>query len=125
MRAVRPKQVALAGALGTAVLAGAASVLVRGASDNIQLAAEFVPVLAAVAFIFMWLYHDAVEYGYRRSALLNIGIVAIALIFVPVYLVRARPRGQRLKPVLMFYLLVVAWMALGLATDFVTDYLVG
>ena len=119
-----PKKLALAGGLVTAIAAGAAAVVFKEASGTKLLVAEFVPVLAALAFIFMWLHHDALEYGYRRSALLNIGIVAIALIFVPVYFIRARPRGKRLKPVLTFFLLVAAWACLGLVTEFVTEFLV-
>ena len=119
-----PKHVALVGGLLTAIAAGAAAVVFKEASGTKLLVAEFVPVLAALAFIFMWLHHDALEYGYRRSALLNIGIVAIALVFVPVYFVRARPKGKRLKPVLAFFLIVAVWACLGLAAEFVTEALV-
>ena len=121
---MRPKQLALAGGLMTAIAAGAASVVFKEASGTRLLVAEFVPVLVALAFVFMWLHHDALEYGYRRSALLNIGIVAVALIFVPVYFIRARPRGRRLKPVLTFFLLVAVWACVGLAAEFVTESLV-
>ena len=44
---------------------------------------------------------------------------------VPVYFIRARPTGQRLKPVLLFFVLVIGWTCLGMTTLTVIEYLAG
>ncbi|HEY2345214.1 MAG TPA: hypothetical protein VGH80_04940 [Xanthomonadaceae bacterium] len=49
--------------------------------------------------VFVWLRGDEQDYRYRRSAAMNIGIVALGLVFLPVYLIRSRPKGKRLKAI--------------------------
>ena len=55
---------------------------------------------------FIWLREDGKENGYRRSPWFNIGIVLLALVFVPLYFYRSRKRGFRLRPILFFLGLV-------------------
>jgi len=57
---------------------------------------------------FWWLRLDSIEHGVRRSPLLDAGIVLAALIFVPYYFFHTRPQGQRARPVLGFFALLVA-----------------
>jgi hypothetical protein len=44
---------------------------------------------------FYWYRLDSDIHQYRRGALLNVGIVMLAIVAVPYYLVRSRPRGQK------------------------------
>jgi hypothetical protein len=55
-------------------------------------------VLATLMFSFLcfcWYRVDSEERMYRRTALLNVGIVMLAILAVPYYLVRSRPAGQK------------------------------
>jgi hypothetical protein len=49
------------------------------------------------ALTFGWVYVDSQHVGYRRSPLLNLGIVLLAFVAVPYYLLRSRPAGARLR----------------------------
>jgi CDP-diglyceride synthetase len=55
-------------------------------------------VLATLMFSFLsfcWYRLDSEARMYRRTALLNVGIVMFAILAVPYYLVRSRPAGQK------------------------------
>jgi len=71
-------------------------------------------VLSTVLFsflIFCWYRLDSDARLYRRTVLLNIGIVMAAIVAVPYYLVRSRPAGQRgaaLLRLVGFWLLMIA-----------------
>jgi hypothetical protein len=59
-------------------------------------------VSTSIAFsllIFWWYWADSTSRSYRRSPLLNVAVIAVAFVAVPYYLVRSRPRGQRLRAV--------------------------
>jgi hypothetical protein len=47
--------------------------------------------------IFWWYWLDSESRSYRRSALLSMAIVAIALFAVPYYVLRSRAKGERLR----------------------------
>ncbi len=56
-------------------------------------------VSTSIAFsllIFWWYWADSTLRSYRRSPLLNVAVIAVAFVAVPYYLLRSRPRGQRL-----------------------------
>jgi hypothetical protein len=72
-------------------------------------------VLSTVLFSFLcfyWYRLDSEARMYRRTALLNVGIVMFAVLAVPYYLVRSRPAGQKGRALLRLagfcVLLVVA-----------------
>jgi hypothetical protein len=55
-------------------------------------------VLSTLMFSFLcfcWYRLDSDVLMYRRTALLNVGIVMFAVLAVPYYLVRSRPAGQK------------------------------
>ena len=55
-------------------------------------------VLSTLMFSFLcfyWYRLDSEARMYRRTALLNVGIVMFAILAVPYYLVRSRPAGQK------------------------------
>jgi hypothetical protein len=69
----------------------------------------FVPLTINLFFLFGWLRIDGQEIEYKRSDLMNIGIVLITPIIFPVYLAKSRPTGQRAKAIACFALFLVGW----------------
>lgn len=63
---------------------------------------------------FLWYCRDGDARGYERSRWLSIGVVALAPLAIPYYLVRSRPDGQKGRAVFRFVgyvlLLVLAMM---------------
>lgn len=51
---------------------------------------------------FYWYRLDSLARGYRPSAWLNVGVVMLAVVAVPYYLVRSRPAGARARALLRF-----------------------
>ena len=76
-------------------------------------------VLSTVLFSFLsfcWYRLDSDAHQYRRTALLNVGVVMLAIVAVPYYLVRSRPAGQKGRALLRlagFCVLLGAAGALG------------
>jgi hypothetical protein len=120
---VKPLHIALGGVLLTSVLAGLADALLANAVGFLKLVADFGPMVLGLAFLFAWMHFDERRHTYRRSPLLNIGIVALAILFVPVYLIRSRPPGRRLLSVLAFFGVVALWLLIAAITAAVTEYL--
>jgi hypothetical protein len=50
---------------------------------------------------FVWFCRDSDAYRYRRSWWRNVGFIFMAVLFVPWYLVRTRPKGSRFFAFLM------------------------
>jgi len=107
------------------VLAGIADGLLAETTGALRLVADFGPTLIGLGFIFAWLHHDEMQHAYRRSPLLNIGIVLVALVFVPVYLVRSRPAGRRFLAVMLFFAVVGLWLVIGQLTAQAARHLAG
>jgi hypothetical protein len=57
---------------------------------------------------FYWLHYDARELAIKRPAWLNVGIVMLAIVFVPYYLYKTRPSGRRWPAILGFLGIVLA-----------------
>ncbi len=68
-----------------------------------------VPFIAIYGVVFWWLHHDSALHDYQPSALLKVGIVLVIMIFMPVYLFKSRPKGQRLRPIASFIGLVLLY----------------
>jgi hypothetical protein len=47
--------------------------------------------------IFYWYHMDSTERSFKRSLLLNIGVIGVAPIGVPIYMYRRSERGARLR----------------------------
>ena len=65
--------------------------------------------LMALEVIFAWYRRDAQQRGYRRSARLNLMIVAVAIIAVPYYLFRSRGLSRGVLATLVFLGIMVAY----------------
>ena len=104
----RGKAQAIAAILGLSLINGMLVTRFGGGLEAGNSPTDLLTALALFAVGFWWLHLDGREIGYRRSALFNIGIVLLALIFVPLYFVQSRPQGQRWQPVLGFFGLILA-----------------
>jgi hypothetical protein len=72
------------------------------ASEGFRIIVLFGPTIVTLGVLFWWLRYDSIAHNYRRSPWFNVGIVAIAVVFVPIYLIRSRPPGARIRAVLGF-----------------------
>jgi uncharacterized membrane protein YoaK (UPF0700 family) len=76
-------------------------------------------VASAVLFSFLnfWWYRlDSDVRLYRRSSMLNVGIIAFGIVAIPYYLARSRPAGQKARALLRlagFGLLLIAGAVIG------------
>jgi hypothetical protein len=59
--------------------------------------------VATLLLCFAWLEMDSRELGIRRPWWLNLGVVFLTSIFVPYYLFKTRPPGQRGSAVLAYF----------------------
>ena len=107
--------------LSIAAISGCLGAWFPHPTRGLQLLLTFGPGLLFVAVIFWWLERDSVAYGFRRSALLNVGIVALAIVFLPVYLYRSRPQGKRLDAIVGVFCVLVLY----LLVQFVAAFIVG
>lgn len=114
-----PKGRALSGLLLAAVADGVLSAIFDESKSAAHAASDLATSILAIGFMFMWVHYDSLERRYRRSALLNIGIVALALVFLPAYLVKSRPPGERLRAffglaVIVLLMALAEWIAGGI-----------
>jgi len=108
---VNQKKIALLLMVASAFVHGVFSIWAR--TSPYATADIFFPYLVLQLFlgmflIFLWLRGDEVEFRYHRSAMMNVGIAALALVFIPIYLYRTRPRGQKIKAIGLCFLLLPA-----------------
>ena len=101
------------------IYAVALSVLLSTLEANYIREPQWLTVSTSLAFsllMFWWYWLDSEARGYRRTPLLNVAVVALAIVAIPYYVVRSRERGTRLKAFakcMGFGLLMVAALVLG------------
>jgi hypothetical protein len=99
------------GLAATAAVAGVVDVVLGNAGHTTAVLIDVALLVAFLSLVFVWMHFDSIEIGFRRSPLLNAGVLALPLVFFPVYLARSRPKGSRLQAVLgciaFFVLLLV------------------
>lgn len=83
---------------------------------------DMVFMLAATVLIFTWYYVDAKQINYRRSPLLDIGIIAICLIALPYYFLRSRGFKKSMLYTGALILVVIAWSLLVQAGAYAVYY---
>lgn len=62
--------------------------------------AQWWSVVSTLVFSFLcfyWYRLDSDRRAYRRTRWLNVGVVMLAIVAVPYYLARSRPRGQKMR----------------------------
>jgi hypothetical protein len=94
------KSMAIAGLMLTSFATGIFYITASRSGESAAITLQFASTVVSFAMVFIWLRYDELQFGYRRSAWLNVGIVALAFIFIPVYLSRSRASGSRLLAVL-------------------------
>ena len=100
---MRPKRLALLGLLIAAAITGVLDTLFEGAVGTTKVVLDIAPTAVMAVLGFVWVYFDSIEIRYRRSPLFNVGLVALPVVFVPIYLALSRPKGRRFRAVLMFF----------------------
>ena len=78
--------------------------------------------LVTLGLIFAWYRLDARDLGYRRTALLNAMVIAVALIAVPYYLFRSRGFARGLRATGIFVAVVVGDTLLNSAGAYAAYY---
>jgi hypothetical protein len=82
---------------GAAFVTGLAQPWIEEFRGNVVALFFWCEVLVYSMLIFGWVHVDSTGRGYSRPRWLDLGVIALALIFVPVYLVKSRPRGKRAR----------------------------
>jgi hypothetical protein len=77
----------------------------------------------AIAVVYVWYRGDAEQRGYRRSPLLNVMVIALALIALPYYLFRSRGLSRGAAATGIFLAVIVASSALGMAGGYLAYFL--
>jgi hypothetical protein len=112
---MKPKHPLIALLVTLALLGGVLSFLeARGIREPQSLQIGSTLLFSVMTFVWFWL--DSEARSYKRSPFLSVAVVAIGLLAVPYYLVRSRPKGERLLAMgklLCFILLLVAALVLG------------
>ena len=99
----RQKQIALSTLIGASLVFGVVDAALRLQSSS---ALTLIGSLAMLLIGFRWLQLDAAQLDIRRPMWLNVGIVMAAAVFVPYYLYKTRPAGQRLPAIAGFFAVV-------------------
>ena len=76
----------------------------------------------SVALVFLWFRLDADQRGYGRSPLLNISVVALAIVALPYYFFRSRGFTQGILTTGAFVLVLVACSALQICGEYAVYY---
>jgi hypothetical protein len=74
------------------------------------------------ALVFLWYRRDAFARGFRRSALLNIMVVAATILAVPYYLFRTRGFSKGLMDTGMFFVLVAGYTAVQWGSEYLVYF---
>ena len=96
--------------LGLTAFAGGVSSLAPWSREGQLMPADWILMALGLLWLFFWLAADQRQLGYRRSPWMNVGIVLLAVVFVPVYLVRSRPAGRKLLAFGGFLLALLGWV---------------
>ena len=75
--------------------------------------------LAATALVLGWFLADSSELGVKTSPLLKTGVVALAIVAVPYYLLRYKGWRQSLKSFGIFSVFFVGYLVVLFAFEFV------
>ena len=87
--AIRPKTAAL---IVLAVLSFASPALERVVTGRVELLSNFGlgETLLSLIVLFWWFHLDKADYNYQAGRLMNAGVLLLAAITLPIYLIRSR-----------------------------------
>lgn len=72
-------------------------------------------IISVSLLIFAWVHLDAKSRHYQKSKWMNLGVLALAVVCVPIYLFRSRPKGRRLQAFGGLLLALLGYFAIGYA----------
>ena len=86
---IRPKTIAL---IVLAVLSFASPALERVVTGRVELLSNFglAETLLSLIVLFWWFHLDKADHNYQAGRLMNAGVLLLAAITLPIYLIRSR-----------------------------------
>lgn len=81
--------------------------------------------LLSIPPIFWWYHVDKAAHGYRAGPLMNAGVVALAIVALPIYFIRTRGWKKGSISILKGIVVVAAITALGAAGEWIGKALTG
>ena len=94
---------------------GATDVWLENAPRQLNQIVLWVSIISVSVLIFGWVHVDARERQYPKSKWLNVGVLAFSIIFVPIYLFRSRPKGDKLRALAGYALALLGYVGFGYA----------
>ena len=79
-------------------------------------------LLIGAFLIFLWYYRDTEERGFRRTPLLNIGVIAVAIVALPYYFFRSRGVKGGFFALGLFILVLIGSGVLTVTGQYATHY---
>ncbi len=115
MSAARGKQVIIAVIMAMTFIFGGIDVLLEDAPRQWNEVFLWTSIVVVSALIFAWVHIDARQRQYRKAKWLNVGVLALAIVFVPVYLTLTRRAAAKWRALAAFVLALVAYFGVGYA----------
>lgn len=115
MSSARRKGVLIAIIMVLTFLFGGVDVLLEDAPRPWNEVFLWTSIVLVSGLIFAWVHIDARERQYRRAKWLNVGVLALAIVFVPVYLVLTRRAGAKWRALAGFSVALAAYFGAGYA----------
>ena len=111
-----PKRTALA---ALALIAFAGPLVEQWASGRVEAFSRYdmAVTLVSLPFLFWWYHVDKHERGYRAGVLMNGGVLAAAIVALPIYFVRSRGWKRGAVTIVLAALFFGALLALGEAGE--------
>ena len=121
---MRQKRAALA---ALALIAFAAPLIEHWSTGRVEPFGRFdmVVTLVSLPFLFWWYHVDKREHGYRAGPLMNGGVLAAAIVALPIYFVRSRGWRRGRVTIVLAALFFGILLALGEAGEWLGALLGG
>ena len=109
------KKILISAIFAVTFMFGASDVWLEDAPRQLNQIVLWVSIISVSMLIFGWVHLDAKERQYPKSKWLNLGVLAFSIIFVPIYLFRSRPKGQKLRALAGFAFALLGYAGFGYA----------
>lgn len=76
--------------------------------------------LAVIILTYVWYHVDAAEREFRRTMALGAGVILLAVVAIPYYLLRSRPSGQKARALFRFLAFLGVLVGVGAAAAALT-----
>ncbi len=119
------KKILLSSVFALTFLFGASDVFLEDAPPKINQIVLWISIVIVSLLIFAWVHVDAKQRHLKKPKWLNMGILALSIVFVPIYLFRSRPKGERLKALVGYVLALLGYIGFGYAGSLAAYQLLG